>query len=147
MKLSTRGRYGVRALWELALNHPRGPITLNHIAKKQGISAKYLEQLLIPLKGAGLVSSLRGARGGYKLTKDPGEITLYDIVKVLEGPLVVVDCVDNPASCTRQSECVVRELWDEMTNLLKDFLSSTTLAHLVTKKQSLPSNQDMAEVS
>jgi Rrf2 family protein len=137
----------VRALWELALSHQKGPITLNHIAKQQGISAKYLEQLLIPLKGAGLVSSIRGARGGYKLTKDPGEITLYDIVKVLEGPLVVVDCVDNPSSCTRQSECVVRELWDEMTRQLKDFLSSITLAHLMTKKSSLPSNEDMAEVS
>ena len=93
MKLSTRGRYGVRAMLELALNNGKGPVPLRDLALRQEISAKYLEQLLIPLKGAGLVKSVRGARGGYMLALEPARISLYDIVRSLEGPLAPVECV------------------------------------------------------
>ena len=96
MKLSTRGRYGVRAMLELAMQAGNGPVPLRDLASKQEISAKYLEQLLIPLKGAGLVKSVRGARGGYMLATSPEKVNLYDIVRSLEGPLAPVECVQDP---------------------------------------------------
>ena len=135
MKLSTRGRYGVRALLELAMGYKGGPIPINKLAERQEISAKYLEQLLIPLKAAGLVNSVRGARGGYVLARDPGQITLYDIVSVLEGPVVIVDCVEDPDFCDRVGGCVVHLLWDEMSSLMRNFLVSISLADLVKRSQ------------
>lgn len=137
MKLSTRGRYGVRALLELAMGYKGGPIPINKLAERQEISAKYLEQLLIPLKAAGLVNSVRGARGGYVLARDPQKITLYDIVSVLEGPVVVVDCVENPDYCDRVGGCVVHLLWDEMSTLMQNFLTSICLADLVERSRQL----------
>lgn len=131
MKLSTRGRYGLRALVELALNYQQGPVGLKQLAKRQEISAKYLEQLLIPLKAAGVVKSVRGARGGYLLAKDPAVINLLDVVKVLEGPLYLVECVSDPSQCSRSGGCAVRELWQEMSQLVGDFLSRKNLAQLV----------------
>lgn len=135
MKLSTRGRYGVRALLELAMGYKGGPIPINKLAERQEISAKYLEQLLIPLKAAGLVNSVRGARGGYVLAREPQKITLYDIVSVLEGPVVVVDCVENPDYCDRVGGCVVHLLWDEMSTLMQNFLTSISLADLVERSR------------
>ena len=135
MKLSTRGRYGVRALLELAMGYKGGPIPINKLAERQEISAKYLEQLLIPLKAAGLVNSVRGARGGYVLAREPQKITLYDIVSVLEGPVVVVDCVENPDYCDRVGGCVVHLLWDEMSTLMQNFLTSISLADLVGRSR------------
>ncbi len=135
MKLSTRGRYGVRALLELANGYKGGPIPINKLAERQEISAKYLEQLLIPLKAAGLVTSVRGARGGYVLARDPNQVTLYDIVSVLEGPVVVVDCVENPSSCDRVGGCVVHLLWDEMSRLMQKFLADISLADLVERSR------------
>lgn len=135
MKLSTRGRYGVRALLELAGGYKGGPIPINKLAERQEISAKYLEQLLIPLKAAGLVNSVRGARGGYVLARDPSQVTLYDIVSVLEGPVVVVDCVENPESCDRVGGCVVHLLWDEMSRLMREFLVGISLASLVERSR------------
>ena len=137
MKLSTRGRYGVRALLELAMGYKGGPIPINKLAERQEISAKYLEQLLIPLKAAGLVNSVRGARGGYVLARDPQKVTLYDIVSVLEGPVVVVDCVENPDYCDRVGGCVVHLLWDEMSTLMQNFLTSISLADLVERSRQL----------
>lgn len=135
MKLSTRGRYGVRALLEMAASQEGGPVPINKLAERQEISAKYLEQLLIPLKAAGLVTSVRGARGGYVLARRPDQITLYDIVSVLEGPVVVVDCVENPESCDRVGGCVVHLLWDEMSRRMKRFLSDISLADMVERSQ------------
>jgi Rrf2 family protein len=137
VKLSTRGRYGVRALLELATGYKGGPIPINKLAERQEISAKYLEQLLIPLKAAGLVSSVRGARGGYVLARDPAQVSLYDIVSVLEGPVVVVDCVENPDFCDRVGGCVVHLLWDEMSSLMRNFLVGITLANLVERSKLL----------
>jgi Rrf2 family protein len=135
VKLSTRGRYGVRALFELARQQGQGPVPINVLASHQEISAKYLEQLLIPLKAAGLVSSVRGARGGYLLSRPPEDISLYDVVAVLEGPLTVVECVENPDSCQRQGGCAVHLLWDEMSLKLKSFLSDISLADLLARSR------------
>jgi Rrf2 family protein len=127
----------VRALLELATGYKGGPIPINKLAERQEISAKYLEQLLIPLKAAGLVNSVRGARGGYVLARDPAQITLYDIVSVLEGPVVVVDCVEDPEFCDRVGGCVVHLLWDEMSTLMRNFLVGITLASLVERSKTL----------
>lgn len=135
MKLSTRGRYGVRAMLELAMNTGTGPVPLRDLASKQEISAKYLEQLLIPLKGAGLVKSVRGARGGYMLAANPSTINLYDIVRSLEGPLAPVECVQDPQYCDRIGGCTVHLVWGEMGTLLVDFLTSITLAELVERQK------------
>lgn len=135
MKLSTRGRYGVRALFELARQQGQGPVPINVLASHQEISAKYLEQLLIPLKAAGLVTSVRGARGGYLLAHRPEDISLYQIVAVLEGPLTVVECVENPDVCQRQGGCAVHLLWDEMSVKLKEFLSGVSLADLLRRSR------------
>lgn len=137
MKLSTRGRYGLRALLELALNYQKGPLGLRELARRQDISAKYLEQLLIPLKGAGVVNSVRGARGGYLLAKDPSSVTLLEVVKVLEGPLDLVDCVSDPRVCGRAGGCAVRDLWEEMSVRLEDFLKVRTLGQLVEQQRFL----------
>ena len=135
MKLSTRGRYGVRAMLELAMQAGKGPVPLRDLAARQEISAKYLEQLLIPLKGAGLVKSVRGARGGYMLAMEPAQITLYDIVRSLEGPLAPVECVQDPRYCDRVGGCTVHLVWGEMGQLLKEFLSGITLAELVERQR------------
>lgn len=135
MKLSTRGRYGVRAMLELAMNSGKGPVPLRDLASRQEISAKYLEQLLIPLKGAGLVKSIRGARGGYMLAFEPSRISLYDIVRSLEGPLAPVECVEDAAYCERVGGCTVHLVWGEMGKILVDYLTRLTLADLVAKQQ------------
>jgi len=134
MKLSTRGRYGVRAMLELALNNGKGPVPLRDLALRQEISAKYLEQLLIPLKGAGLVKSVRGARGGYQLAMEPAKISLYDIVRSLEGPLAPVECVQDATYCERVGGCTVHLVWGEMGRLLVDFLSHMSLADMVARQ-------------
>jgi len=135
MKLSTRGRYGVRAMLELAMHGGKGPIPLRELASRQEISAKYLEQLLIPLKGAGLVKSVRGARGGYLLAKPSDQISLYDIVRSLEGPLAPVECVQDPNYCDRVGGCTVHLVWGEMGAMLVDFLSNLTLADMVERQK------------
>lgn len=98
MKLSTKGRFGVRLMIDLALHSGRGPLLLKDIARRQGISEKYLWNLINPLKTVEHVRSIRGAHGGYRLAKQPAEISLKDIMRVLEGCLCLVDCVENPSS-------------------------------------------------
>ncbi len=125
----------MRAMLELAMNSGKGPVPLRDLASRQEISAKYLEQLLIPLKGAGLVKSVRGARGGYMLSVDAGRISLYDIVRSLEGPLAPVECVQDSSFCDRVGGCTVHLVWGEMGKLLVDFLDGLTLADLVARQE------------
>ncbi len=120
---------------ELAINSGKGPVPLRDLASRQEISAKYLEQLLIPLKGAGLVKSVRGARGGYLLSTEPANITLYDIVRSLEGPLAPVECVQDAQYCDRVGGCTVHMVWGDMGQLLVDFLTGIDLAELVRRQK------------
>lgn len=133
MKLSTRGRYGVRLMFDLALHYGDGPIYLKDIAERQAISAKYLWQLINPLKMTKLVTSTRGAHGGYILGKEPERISLKEILDVLEGSLCLVDCVDNPAICERAAFCVSRDIWGEAAAGMRQTLESTTLAEMVKR--------------
>ena len=133
MKLSTRTRYGMRAVLELAENYGKGPIQLKTIAQRQEISAKYLEQLMTILKSAGIVNSVRGSKGGYLLAKAPEQIKLSDIFRCLEGPVVTVECVENESYCTRTNDCVARQIWAEVQKAIMEVLQSKTLQNLVDR--------------
>jgi Rrf2 family protein len=134
LKLSTKGRYGVRLMLDLALHYDKGPVPLRDVSKRQGISEKYLWQLINPLKNAGLVRSTRGAHGGYVLAKPSRQISLKDIMEVLEGSMCLVDCTLNPSMCKRSSACVSREVWNEVSQRMLKVLESFTLEQMVEKQ-------------
>ncbi len=146
MKLSTRSRYGVRLMLSLAVSDSRTPVLLKDIAASEGISEKYLSQIIIPLKGKGLVSALRGAHGGYLLSRPASEIKLREIIEPLEGDLSLVECVGSPHICDRSVACVTKEIWDKMSLLLADFLDSITLEDMARmyrgKRESMTDSVD-----
>jgi len=133
MKISTRGRYSTRMMLELGLKYGKGPALLKEIAKSQEISMKYLSQLVLPLKVAGLIMGTRGAHGGYLLTKPPEDIKLSEIITSVEGSLNPVECVDNPDICPRSDFCVTIEIWEEMGKRNLEVLESRTLKDLVDR--------------
>ena len=133
MRMSTKGRYGVRLMIDLALHSGQGPVLMKDIARRQGISEKYLWNLINPLKTVGLVRSLRGARGGYLLAKEPAEISLKDIMSVLEGTLCLVDCVENPSSCKRSPTCITRDVWCEASQGFMKTLEAMTLETMIDR--------------
>lgn len=133
MKLSTRSRYGTRFMLDLALNQSNGPVLLKEISKRQEISEKYLSQLVIPLKSRGLINASRGAHGGYRLARTMQEITLKDIVEVMEGDLNLVECVNNPAVCSRVKNCSSRCVWSELGSKISHTLAAVTLRDLVSR--------------
>jgi len=135
MKLSTRGRYGVRALLELALHYGEGPVLIKDIAASQEISQHYLEQIVIALKASGLVKSIRGAKGGIALAKLPSQIRLDEALQVLEGSTAPVECVDNARACSRSSFCVTRDVWNELKKAMNGVLESMTLQDLVERQR------------
>ena len=131
MKLSTRSRYGTRLMFELALNYGKEPILLKEIARKQEISVKYLSKLVIPLKGAGLINSSRGAHGGYMIAKAPSKISIKEIVDVLEGDTSFVECVKNQDVCNRIPICPARDIWYRMEREISELLNNISLADIV----------------
>jgi len=133
MKLSTRSRYGTRLMLELALNYNKGPVLLKDISKSQEVSLKYLAQLIIPLKIAGLINSSRGAHGGYFLSRAPKDVKLSEIIVAVDGPLNLVECVDNPAICNRSDFCTTKDIWTEVSNKLSIILESYTLQHMINR--------------
>jgi len=137
MQLSTKVRYAARAMIELALNYKSDPIQLNDIACKQGISVKYLEQIMGPLRARGYVRTQKGSRGGYHLAVKPENITLYDIVESIEGSLAPVSCVDNDESCERSNLCVTRSVWTRVKNAVIKELQAKTLADLAAEQERL----------
>ena len=135
MKLSTRGRYGTMALLDLALHWGNEPVPLKEIAHRQNISLPYLEHLIAPLIGAGIVGSTRGARGGVQLVRSPGEVKLSEVIPLLEGSTAPVECLNNPESCARYDFCVTRDVWAEMKKAMDSVLESTTLQDLVERQK------------
>lgn len=123
MKISTKGRYGLTIMIELAKNNGNGPISLKSIAKDKGLSEHYLEQLVAPLRNAGLVKSVRGAYGGYILAKEPTNITAGDIIRILEGPITPVEGIE-------EEEPAKQELWIRIRDAVKEVLDTTTLEDL-----------------
>jgi len=135
VKLSTRGEYGLRAMFDLAQHYGEGPIPIKSVAERQDISEHYLEQLIAVLRKAGLVKSVRGAQGGYILSRDPEEITVGDIIRVLEGPIAPVDCLNagEGEGCERAETCVTRDIWEKVRDSISDVLDSFTLADMVAR--------------
>lgn len=133
MNISTKGRYAVRAMLDLALQPRDGPTLIKDISRRQGISDLYLEQLFGRLKVAGLVRSTRGPKGGFTLTRPPTHIKMSDILQAMEGSMAPVDCVDNAKLCTRAKSCTTRSIWVEMKKAMDEVLESTTLQDLVKR--------------
>ncbi|MDD6795465.1 MAG: Rrf2 family transcriptional regulator [Clostridiaceae bacterium] len=130
MKLSTKGRYGVKAMVELAIHYGDTPISIKTISKRQNISECYLEQLFAPLRKAKLIESIRGAQGGYVLGKEPKDITVADIIYVLEGPIEISDCIDDSA-CEKSDYCATRLVWEKIKNSIDEVMKSVTLQDVV----------------
>ncbi len=133
MKLSTKSRYGTRMLLDMAELRHQGPVHLTQIAQRQGISVKYLEQILIPLKKAGYVGSVRGPKGGHFLARDPEEITVGEIVALLEEGASLTECAEKPEVCGRSQICLTRLIWKEAADALYNKLASFTLADLLKR--------------
>jgi len=139
MRLSTKSRYGTRAVLDIALQE-KTVVPLKDIAERQQLSLSYLEHLITPLIIGSILRSSRGREGGISLAKPPAEIKLSEIIQILEGPTVTVDCVKNSAVCERSEFCVTRDLWVEVNKAMDDVLQSTTIADLVEKHGKKQSN-------
>ena len=133
MKISTKGRYGTRALLELALHPEESPMLLKNIARRQQISLQYLDRLISPLVTHGIIRSVRGAKGGVKLARPPEQIKLSEVIQLLEGSTAPVECINNPGICERSESCVTRDLWEKIKNAMDEVLESTTLQDLVER--------------
>jgi len=134
MKLSTRVRYGMRALVELALAYPQGAVSLGEVARTQRVSLKYLEHIIGALRVAGIVRSVRGLGGGYELARPPAEIRLIEIYEILEGPCAPVPCVDAPDTCPMSPLCATRDTWGELKEAIRGVLARKTLEDLARGK-------------
>lgn len=138
MKISTKSRYASRLMLHLALKEDKGPIQLSDISKEEGISEKYLSQIVIPLKHARFIQSVRGAQGGYLLNKSPKEITLLDIVSIMEGGVEIVSCLKIDEDCDKSTSCVTRQVWSHVSRSMEDTLRKYTLEYLVELSQEVP---------
>ncbi|MDK2967287.1 MULTISPECIES: Rrf2 family transcriptional regulator [Lacrimispora] len=142
MKFSTKGRYALRMMIEFALR-PGECTKINHVAERQDISDKYLEQIVTILSRAGFVKSRRGAQGGYYLTKDPSEYTVGMILRLAEGSLVPVSCMEEEVnSCSRADICASMIVWKKLDQAISDVVDSITLADLVTEQKRLEGMED-----
>jgi Rrf2 family protein len=133
IKLSTKGRYGARLMLNLAhhYNDDNKPLVLKNVSDEEGISIRYLEQIVIPLKVNRLVKSIRGAGGGYTLSRHPSKISINEIIEALEGPICLVDCIDDSNYCYRIPTCATYECWREGSFLLRDYFTKMTLQNLI----------------
>lgn len=146
MQISTRGRYGLRAMVDMALHVTEGPMALRVIAERQSISESYLEQVFTGLRKAGLVKASRGSQGGYELSHPPREITVGQILRALEGPLAPVYCVDesNPANhCEREKGCITRSFWEELRDRINQFLDGISLQDLTDRARTALGEEPM----
>ena len=141
MKLSTKGRYGVKAMVELAINYGGAPLSIKTISKRQNISEYYLEQLFSPLRKAKLITSIRGAQGGYVLSREPKDITVAEIMYVLEGPIEIAECIDG-VSCDNLDCCATRLLWAKIKNSIDDVMKSLTLQDIVNDYERIKTNNE-----
>ncbi len=131
MRLSTRSRYGTRMMQELARQYGNGPVRIGEIAKQQNMSVKYLEQLIIPLRHGNFIKSVRGPKGGHMLAQAPENITVGQIVEILEGGINLASCIENPNECERACGCITRNIWEDASKVMYDKLNSITLAKLL----------------
>lgn len=135
MQLSTKSRYGTRAAIEIARSYGIRPVKRREIVETQEVADSYLENILVALRSAGLIQAIRGAKGGYQLTRPPKEITVFDVVSALENTIAPLSCLDTGDSCERSSRCLTRPIWTEMYDAMKDVLSSYTLQDIIDKER------------
>lgn len=142
MKVSTKGRYGLRAIVDLAAHEGEGQVSLKSVAERQGLSENYLEQLFSSLKKSGLVKSVRGAQGGYLLAKSSEKITVGDVLRSLEGTLCPVECIDPdvPSRCSKSDMCVTADVWAKIRDKINEVVDSITLADLVSDLENKTKN-------
>lgn len=131
MNLSTRGRYGTRLVVELAKYYGKGPLSVSQISKNQSIPVKYLEQLIIPLKRARLIKSVRGPKGGHMLAEPPDRINVWDVVRLLEAKFSFVDCLSDTEACDHVGDCPVRPVWGKAYQAMIQVFKETTLEDLI----------------
>jgi Rrf2 family transcriptional regulator, cysteine metabolism repressor len=146
LQISTRGRYGLRAMVDMALHATDGPMALRVIAERQAISESYLEQVFTNLRKAGLVRASRGAQGGYELGRPPHEMKVGEILRSLEGPIIPVQCVGDNSSgsyCERERYCVTRSFWEDLRDKINDFLDSVTLQDLTDRARTMVPEEPM----
>ena len=136
VKISTKTRYGTRFMLELARRYGDGFVQLRDIAQHQQISLKYLEQIVIPLKRAQYIMAIRGAKGGYRLARPPHEITMGEIVGLLENGRALIECVADPDACDQSGDCLARTLWKETTGVVFEKLDGITLTDLLARNES-----------
>lgn len=142
MKISTKTRYGMRFMIDLAQHYGEGCVALKDIAERQNISKKYLEQVVSPLGSAGLLRVTRGYLGGYELARDPSEITLADVVSASEDGLELLDCMSGLFACERENGCMSQRIWGGMEKAIRDYLEGLTLADIVAESASVEATQD-----
>ena len=141
MKISTKGRYALRLMLDLALNNTGEPVRIKDIAARQEISDKYLEQIISTLNKAGFVKSIRGPQGGYRLSKEPEKYTVGMILRLTEGSLAPVPCLDDEVNyCERQDGCVTLRLWQMLNNAISDIVDKVTLADLMEWQNQISEN-------
>ena len=140
MKLSSRAIYGVRAMLALARNHGQGFTFLKDIVERENLPGTYLEQLMVPLRRAGIVQGVRGAKGGYSLSRPPAEIPVLAIIEALEGPLRLADCPGASGCCGKTEACILPELWAEGNEALARIYHGVSLAALLERQQAKESS-------
>ena len=145
MKLSTKGRYGVKAMVDLAINYGEAPVSIKTISKRQNISEYYLEQLFSPLRKAKLIKSIRGAQGGYVLNKEPKDIKVSDIMYVLEGPIEIADCIED-AKCNNVDCCATRILWRKIKDSIDSVMEGITLEDIVNDYYSIKKGNEEIKI-
>ena len=140
MKLSTKGHYGLKAMFDLAQHYGSDPIPLNSVAERQNLPENYLEQIIAVLRKAGLVKSVRGAQGGYILAKSPVEIKVGDVIRAMEGPIAPVECVSElePAECDNADFCITRTVWARVRDSIVEVLDSISLGDMCREAERLP---------
>lgn len=131
MKLSTKGKYGLKAIFELSLHVNEGPMPLNMIASRQKIPEQYLEQIFSRLKKSQLITSVRGSQGGYFLNREPNDITVGDVLTILEGPVSLSQCIIDEGCCENSNDCSTKLVWEKLKNGIEDVLNSITLQDMI----------------
>lgn len=134
LRLSTKGQYGVRAMFEIARGYPDEPVNIKVISERQDVSPHYLEQILNRLRRSGLIKSVKGPGGGYLLTSKPEEISISEILRELEGPVAITSCLNPAEGCVRVDSCVTHLLWKALGRQIEEFLNTITLADLLNGK-------------
>jgi Rrf2 family protein len=132
--ISTRSRYGLRFLIELAQRSSEGPVDLGSIAEHQAIPETYLAKLVVPLRNAGIIKSARGAKGGYELAKAPSRISVQDVVEVLEGRRSLLECTDHPETCARSADCPTLPVWTGLEKVIQNYLTSVSVSDVAAPR-------------